>query len=294
MLSSSSEGCSPRFKCPNAPPPNPRAVALAASGQAGSSPTVQFDPQDALVAIDPACSTYCYEQDGEGWQAPVFGTVGLTIDPECTGPTCTLTMSKLQLTTGDLNIDGHRVSSVEIWNYRHTMGMWQSDGAFVLPSLSTHIYTGFTLDGAQFGRLFMNVSEVLSGTLDPDYQGFTLTGELFRGDWAAVNFNLCGQPVGRPPVPVVTPSGTIPTDAPGVAHVNFSSAKSHDPDGDIQRVEWRVDGQSLPMVDVETVPMILSVGAHKVSLKLTDSRGASRTSMATINVVEGTGSSGAK
>lgn len=286
-------GCSPRFKCPQAPSPDPRAAAIVAGGRGGSSSTIQADPQDALVAVDPACSTYCFEQDGEGWQAPVFGTVGLTIDPECMGPTCTLTISKLQLTTGDLRIDGHTVSSVEIWNLRNTMGIWGSDGAFVLPSLSTYIYTGFMLDGAPFGQGFTNLPEVLSGTLDPDYQQFTLTGGMARGDWAAVSFHLCGHPVGRPPVAVVTPSGTIPTDAPGVAHVTFSSAQSHDPDDDIQHIEWRVDGESSPMVDTDTLRVVLSVGAHQVSLKLTDRRGVRRNASTMVNVIEAMGSTGA-
>lgn len=278
-------GCRPRFSCSKVRPADSWAVSSATGGM-GSAPTVQSDPQDAQVAINPACSTYCYEQDGEGWQAPVFGTVELTIDPLCTGPTCTLTMSKLRLTTGDLSVDGHTVSQVEIWSLNRAMGFWQHNKDYVLARSNAYIYTGFTMDGASFGQGFTNHSDILSGTLDSDYEEFTLTGSLRRGDWAAVSFDLCGHPVARPPVPVVTPTGIIQTDSPGVAHVNFSSAQSHDPDDDIESIEWRLDGAYANAVIPDTLPTILTVGTHTVTVKVRDSRGVSRTASSTVSVVE--------
>jgi len=277
-------GCRPRFSCPRIPYPDQGANALVSQG---SKPAfhLALDPQDAQFAIDPACSTYCYEDDGYGWQTAVSGTVGLTIDPTCTDSACMLTISQLHLQAKDQISNGHAISAIDISSDGYALGTWQNDNTFTLPKLSTSIYTDYHFDGIPAGRLVINAPETLWGIIDSPYENFYLSGNVVVAATLGVNLNLCGHPIARPPVPVLTPTGQIPTDAPGVAHVTFTSEQSHDPDNDIQHKEWRLD-RYIVATDVDTLPTTLSLGSHTVSVTVIDSRSVRITASVTVTVVD--------
>ncbi len=277
-----SGGCAPRFKCAQTSPPDTAAIAAL---QAGVKPAwrLTFDPQDAQIAIDPACSTVCYEYFGEGWESAVFGTIELTLPSDCTGPACLLTLSKLDLRADDFVSNGHAISEVEIWNQPYASALWKDDNTFATFADTVNLYIGYKDNGEVGGHNDINSPHISWGTIDRDYQKFTWTGSMARGDWLTANFNLCGHPTARPPVPVLTPTGTFQQDSPEGAHITFSAAESHDLDGDIKVYGWRVDNQSVNNSE-NTLTTVLPVGDHMVAVEVQDSRGVRKTATSFVTV----------
>jgi len=280
-------GCGPRFKCPPKPTVDPQALAFAERGGKDSSKWGQSGVQDARIAIDPAHSTYCYEFYGGGWQAPVFGTLDVTIDSACTEPTCTFTMDNIRLTTGDLTIPGHSLTDVHIVGdpNRYQRGLWSDEGVFFFDKLDFSMYTEFNLDDVEYARLYSNDTNEMVGRLSRDYSEFSFAGELIRSDNVAVTFDLRGYPVAHPPKPVITPIGTIFTDEPGIAHASFSAERSTDQDGDIKAWLWSVDNSIVPS-EGPRLSTILKVGQHAISVRVSDSRWATVTATEIITVLE--------
>lgn len=282
LIIAASGGCSPRFKCAQTTPPDTAAVAALS---AGIKPTgqIEYDPQDVQIAIDPASSTVCYEYFGEGWQSAVFGTIDMTLQPDCTSPVCRLTMSKIELSADDFVSNGHAISEVEIWGQTMTTALWTNDDTFAVPYLSTNIYIGYKDNGEIGGRNDINTFPLSWGTLDPDYQRFCWQGAIVRGGFLTANFKLCGHPVARPPVPVLTPTGIFQQDSAEGAHITFSSAQSHDPDNDISNYMWSIDNH-FEASNTNSLATVLSVGEHVVAVTALDSRGVRKTATGSIIV----------
>ena len=279
-------GCAPRFRCPPKPAADPRAQAFAEQGGKSSSRWGQTGPQDAQIAIDPSCSTYCYEFFGDGWQAPVFGTIDVTIDPNCTAPTCTLTMDKIQLTTGDVTLPGHSLTDVVIAGtpVRYQRGLWSTDNVFYMDQYF-NTYTKFKLDGVAHTQVITGTGTGPIGTLDRDYGNFSMSGELIRAENLAINLSLCGHPIDRPPIPVITPVGTILTDSPGIAHVTFSAEQSTDAESKVRVLDWRLDNISMEARGA-FLSATLDTGPHTVSVRVSDSRMVERTATEQIMIQE--------
>jgi hypothetical protein len=188
LIIAASGGCSPRFKCAQTTPPDTGAVVAIS---AGIEPTwrLTLDPQDVQIAIDPANSTVCYEYFGEGWQSAVFGTIDMTLQPGCAGPTCLLTMSKIELSADDFVSNGHAISEVEIWGQGYTTAFWTNDDTFAGPNYSANLYIGYRDNGEIGGHNDINAFRLSWGTLEPDYQRFCWQGATSRGEWLTANFN---------------------------------------------------------------------------------------------------------
>jgi hypothetical protein len=240
-------------------------------------------PSDATIAVDPSCSTVSLF-DGE--ETPVSGTVDLTIEPGCTGPACGLTIAKMHLDMADFNVGTLSVAQAQCNTHGYPVGTWHDNGTFVLPSLSTTVVSTFDIDGSPSVLTLTNVPDTFQGTLNRDYSSFTLSGEL-ADMGASFHFDLCGYAVGLPPVAVVTPPGPFQCNSPGGADVTFSAAQSSDPDSDIEGYMWRIDNRTMA-TQAATLSETLPLGAHTVSVTVSDSRGASSTAAETVMVVDAT------
>lgn len=277
-----SGGCAPRFKCAQTSPPDTAAIAALQAG-VKSAGKLTFDPQDAQIAIDPACSTVCYEYRGEGWESAVFGTIDLTLPSDCAGPARGLTLSKVDLRADDFVSNGHAISDVKIWNQSHASALWKNDNTFATFDYTINLYIGYKDNGEIGGHNDINSPHLSWGTIDPDYQKFTWAGSVVRGEWLTANFNLCGHPVARPPVPALTPTGVIQQNSTEGSHITFSAAESHDPDDDIKVYRWRVDNQSVNNSE-NTLTTVLPVGDHMVAVEVQDSRGVRKTATGSVTV----------
>ena len=191
----------------------------------------------------------------------MFGTIDLTLPSDCTGPTCALTMSKVDLRANDFVSNGHAISDVEIWNQPYALALWSNNGTFAISEYVVNLYIGYKDNGEVGGHNDINSPRLSWGTIDADYQKFSWTGNMVRGNWLTANFNLCGYPVGRPPVPALTPTGVFPQDSPDGAHITFSAAKSHDPDNDIQYYQWQVDNHWIGNAG-NSFTTIMPIGEH--------------------------------
>jgi len=278
--------CTPRFQCPVRPPPSQGAYShLPTDNSRVGFPEgirhAYYDKADAQIVIDPTCSTFCFEDDGLGAEIAVSGTIDLTIGPECTEPRCLLTVAEMNLQSADFTIGGQQATQFEGRIDKYSWGIWETDNTFAMPRETAFIAANFLLDGSPGGVTASNFDTPLWGHLDAGYRNFSLAGNFNRG----VHLSLCGYPVAHPPVAVITPSGPFQADANGVAHVTFSSEKSHDPDGDILHRRWIVD-RSWVYSDDATFQTDLALGSHTVSVTVIDSRGAIRTASVLADVVQ--------
>lgn len=277
-------GCGHRNLCPQTSPP--QAGAFTSVAQGVKAPwRFAHDPQDAKFVIDSASSTFCYDDGYALWQSAVSGTADLTIDPTCTGVTCMVTITELLLTADDLTSSGHEISKIDIQNQQYLNGLWQTDGTFAM--YSGAVFTNyFDFDGTPYGHAVTYPRPSLWGTLDANYDHLSFAGDEIREGKYAISLSISGHPVARPPVPVLTPSGPFQADALGVAHVTFSAAQSHDPDGDIKGIEWQLDGvEQFQARGMDVFPTSLTVGAHSLKLTVADGRRVERSTSTTVTVV---------
>lgn len=250
-------------------------------------PSVYAGPPAAKIAVSTLCSAAAISVKGESGQTTISGTVELTIDPDCQGTTCGLTIAGINLHADDFSVGSHAVTQANLTNYRYEVGSWQTDNTFVMPNLSTTVTTTFNIDGMPSAFTLINTTGPLRGTLNRDYSNFTLTGTFSDGS-SSIQLSLCGQVVAHPPVAVLTPPGPFQCDSPQGAHVTFSSAQSYDPDNDITQRIWRVDNHTAA-VDVVTLPTVLSLGSPPVSVTVYDSRRAFSTASEMAVVVDTSG-----
>jgi hypothetical protein len=243
-------------------------------------------PPDAAFNINPLCSNLRFQRNGSSVETPLSGTVELTIDPSCDGPTCNVTLAKINLTGPDFAIGEHNISNLNIKNLGYARGQWNSPNILIFPNLSITISAIFRLDGENGVLTMANDAEAMRGTLNRDYTGLGLSGE-FRSSEGSLHLTLCGYPTGRPPVAIFTPGGQVECNSLGGSTVTFSSVASYDPDHDIVARAWRVNGVLMDThaIDFRTW---LPLGRHEVELTVYDSRGAQNSATKTIDIVDST------
>lgn len=278
--------CTPRFQCPARLPPSQGAYShLPTDGSRAGFPAgarhAYYNKSDSQIVIDPACSTLCIDDEGEGGETAISGTIDLTIGPECTEPRCLLTIAEMNIRSADFTVGGHQLSQFEGWLDKYSWGIWEPDNTIALPRETAFLAFTFLIDGSPGGITATNFDMPLWGHLDAGYNNFSLAGNLNPG----VHLSLCGYPVAHPPVAVLTPSGPFQADENGVAHVTFSSEQSHDPDGDILHRRWMVDRSWVGGDDV-TFQTTLAVGSHTISVAVIDSRGAMRAASVVADVLQ--------
>ena len=88
-------------------------------------------------------------------------------------------------------------------------------------------------------------------------------------------------------MPVLTPTGVFQQDRAEGAHIEFSSAQSHDPDNDINYYSWRIDNR-FAAFNINTLTTVLPVGEHIVAVTAQDSRGVRKTAMGSTTVQSST------
>lgn len=101
---------------------------------------------------------------------------------------------------------------------------------------------------------------------------------------AAVTIQVqSGQAANRPPVAVIGGlPGTLQAGATGETGVTLSGAASSDPDGDALSFQWFDNGT--PFSTTASASRGLSVGAHTITLIVSDGRGGASTATQTVNV----------
>lgn len=281
-------GCGPRFSCPQLHAPQTGAYTRMPNWSNGLSPGVFYYPYyDARIAIDPGCSTVCVEKDGEGIVTSIAGTIDATIEPDCIGPACKLVLANLSASTDDFIFGDQVISQMKISQGEWTgAARWEDDNTLLIPPEGLSFWIGYNRNDVKWGNAVTSEG-ALWGNLDRDYDNFVLAGQLEKKGYFVdnVQFGLCGHPIARPPVAVLTPSGPFMSDSSGFAHVSFSSAQSYDPDNDIdvQRTMWQMDMLTVAS-GVDTFAADLSRGTHTISVSVVDSRGAYRTATETVNV----------
>jgi hypothetical protein len=237
------------------------------------------------VVIDQACSTMDVHVNGQDGHTQLSGTVGLTIDPGCTAPGCSFSIGSMELRANDFDMGGSSVKQGFLHNLSYAFGTWQTNG-FSLPDSSLTVGVSYLLDGVPSGITLTSGPSPLVGSLNRDYTNFTLTGKFGDAD-SSITLGICGHVVARPPVAMLTPSGTFQCNADGGAQVTFSSAQSSDPDNDLLYRVWKLDG--LPMAsNIVTWPALVPLGMHTISVTVMDSRLTSDTATQSVNVIDTT------
>ena len=247
-------------------------------------PILYQEPAHTKINLDSNCSTAEFRVNGTSGVTHLTGSIDLTIGPDCTDPLCSLTIAGINLTGSDFSLAGHSVTQTALHNMGYALGAWMIDNTFTLPNLSTTVLSSLELDGQPLSFVTINNLGPLRGTLARDYTGFTLSGD-FANEEAAVRINLCGHVAALPPVATLTPPGPFQCDSADGAHVTFSSEQSYDPDNDLVHRLWKIDNR-IEANDVVTLSTILSLGAHLVSVAVSDTRGATSIASKTVNVID--------
>jgi hypothetical protein len=113
---------------------------------------------------------------------------------------------------------------------------------------------------------------------DDDGDGYTNLEEwLF--DFSAQVEGASGQPVAS-----AGPDQTVSdSDGDGIESINLDGSASHDPDGEIVAYDWSESG--VPIANGVTTTLDFIIGAHPVTLKVTDDSGATSTDDVLITVL---------
>jgi hypothetical protein len=149
-------------------------------------------------------------------------------------------------------------------------------------------YVGLILShnpGATPGQVRQALRAAAVDLLDPNGDGASLPGYDAYSGFGRM----------RMVVPTLTPSPNVPPVADAgpdqtvfvkgkaaVATVTLDASGSHDPDGALVSYQWIQDGAAI--ASGRTVSVSLGLGAHTITLRVTDDDGASADDQVTVNV----------
>jgi hypothetical protein len=257
------------------PPPTPTGVECVEDLDPGGPAHASLDlVGDAVVTAD----------GNSGNANDVTGFLRYSIT-DCGGPVCPISFAEIDLTVPAFDIDGHDITAT-IHNGPNANGLYFPDlDLFQFMPGAIQIAANFTLDG-ESGATALSNSQAVAGFLDPEGDLFSLVA-IFEQDGVSIDItSLTGLHTNRPPVAVIRPESPIECTGPSEAAVVLDGALSTDVDDDIERFEWRVDGEDVGFTEV--LPYVLPLGESFVELTVFDSLSAFDKEEQTLEVVDTT------
>lgn len=241
-------------------------------------------PALGSFVVDPACSSATVTANSTSTSVPLNGSIDLSVPPNCTEPACSLTVSKLALSLGALQVSSYSIERVNLQNEQDFYGVISNQHLTL--AAGSVVLTGDSMINGQLSPLSVsNYTGPMNGVLNEDYAGLTLEGELALSGGLVAHVRICGRSTGRPPHAAFMPYGDIQCNGPNGATIQLSSAPSFDANNDIRYRLWSID--SRPQGANQTVyTTTLPLGSHSVGLSVWDSRGALGSVEHTIAVVD--------
>lgn len=249
-------------------------------------PSVWPGPADSIIQIDSSCSSATLTINGKSGQTTISGEMRATITPDCKDALCGFTIKELVLNGSDFLLDGTSITNIEAFAREDVLAIWNIDNTFSIGPGKFPTAVRFSINGQPAGVTASNDVSNVYGTIRRDYTNFSLAGE-FSGNGATLSLGLCGHVVASPPSAVISQLGSTQCTSPSGANVAFTSVDSTDPDNDIVKRQWSIDNTVISDNSVSINPL-LALGSHTIMLTVSDSRGAWRSAVQTVQVTDST------
>lgn len=163
------------------------------TNRACSDPIVFFNggPAQARLALD-SSSIATVDIQGNKAQANVHGTIDATFGTAaCTGPTCDLMISRMDLTMDAFSLGGDSVHDVSVQNASIATGTWTNNTTvFELPIHSLAVSIDFGLNNDTGSTALVNSVNKIHGTIVRDYSAMTIFGDFQDANGNVVHLDL--------------------------------------------------------------------------------------------------------
>jgi Ca2+-binding RTX toxin-like protein len=198
---------------------------------------------------------------------------------DCVANECPMAFQSLDLTVPRFRVANDDVIetsadiSANIQNDGYIFATWNRSTKEVrFDPNAFKLSVNFTVDD-DHGSATIRSAQAVTGILDPDANTFSLNLPPLRQGDASVVVAVGGTFVNRPPKAAVSPAaGELECNGPDGATVTFDSAPSTDPENNLSKFYWTLDGTT--KATGRTLAATLPLGAHTVELTVLDPQAA--------------------